>query len=356
MIRRTRTALLLCLSLGLVAAACGSSTKTSSTTAAPAATSAPVATAAPAATAAPTTQPSSTQAPTTAAATQTSAGGGEASGKIGFITKFPVDFYDTMVGAAKTWNKDHPNIEVVFAQGTSGTDDEGEINAIESMITQGVKAIAITPTSPNVQDALQKAVDKGIKVILVDNDIPGWAGKTALVATDNKAGGVLAGKYMATQVKPGDKIAILKGVAGAPSLEDRVTGFLQGLGDGFQIVSQLPTDCDQTKGLNAAQDTLTANPDVTAIYGACGPPIIGAIQAVKTAGKTVKLVGFDAGPDEVAAIVAGDELGSVAQFPAKMGSMSLDAALDAISGKTVQANIDTGTAMVTKDNAAQFGG
>ena len=98
--------------------------------------------------------------------------------KIGFITKFPVDFYDTMVDAAKAWNKDHPEVELIFAQGESGTDDEGEIAAIESMVTQGVKAIAITPTSPNVQDALQKAVDEGIKVVLVDNDIPDWDGKS----------------------------------------------------------------------------------------------------------------------------------------------------------------------------------
>ena len=106
------------------------------------------------------------------------AASGETS-KIGFITKFPVDFYDTMVDAAKEWNTDHPEAELIFAQGTSGTDDEGEIAAIESMITQGVQAIVITPTSPNVQDALQKAVDGGIKVILVDNDIPGWEGKTS---------------------------------------------------------------------------------------------------------------------------------------------------------------------------------
>ena len=41
-----------------------------------------------------------------------------------------------MVDAAKTWNKDHPEVEVIFAQGTSGTDDEGEIAAIESMVTR----------------------------------------------------------------------------------------------------------------------------------------------------------------------------------------------------------------------------
>jgi simple sugar transport system substrate-binding protein len=52
-----------------------------------------------------------------------------------------------------------------------------------------------------------------------------------------------------------------------------------------KIVGEPATDCDQTKGLNAAQDLLTANPNLTAIYGACGPPIIGALQAAKSAGK-----------------------------------------------------------------------
>ncbi len=343
--RRTRFApLLLCATIAVVAAGCGSDSSSSATTVATPAATQPAPAATEAATAATTAGPAATEA----------AGG---TSKIGFITKFPVDFYDTMVDSAKTWNKDHPEVELVFAQGTSGTDDEGEIAAIESMITQGVKAIVITPTSPNVQEALQKAVDGGIKVILVDNDIPGWDGKTSLVATDNLAGGVLAGKFLAGQLKAGDTVAILEGVAGAPSLQQRVDGFKTGLGDGFKIVASLPTDCDQTKGLNAAQDILTANPNVTVIYGACGPPIIGAAEAAKSANSKVLLVGFDAGPDEVAAIVAGTQLASVAQFPAKMGSEGAQAALDAITaGKTVAANIDTGTAMVTKDNAADFGG
>ncbi len=226
------------------------------------------------------------------------------------------------------------------------------------MITQGVKAIAITPTSPNVQDALQKAVDGGIKVVLVDNDIPDWDGKTSVVATDNLAGGELAGEFMAGQLKAGDTIAVLEGVAGAPSL--RATGRAassQGLGDGFEIVASLPTDCDQTKGLDAAQDILTANPDVTAIYGACGPPIIGAARGDRerrqdaswsSASTPARTRSRRSSPET--------ELASVAQFPAKMGEMGAQAALDAVNGKTVEANIDTGTAMVTKDNAADFGG
>ena len=95
------------------------------------------------------------------------------------------------------------------------------------MVTQGVKAIAITPTSPNVQDALQKAVDAGIKVVLVDNDIPDWDGKTSVVATDNLAGGKLAGAVAGRQLPAGATIAVLQGVLGSPSLDDRVNGMLE---------------------------------------------------------------------------------------------------------------------------------
>ena len=140
----------------------------------------------------------------------TDASGGDAGGsgseesvKIGFITKFPVDFYDTMVDAVKQYDSQQADVEVLFGQGKSGTDDEGEIAIIEDMVVKGVKAIAVTPTSPNVQDTLQEAVDAGIVVVLVDNDIPGWDGKTSLVATDNLAGGQLAGEFMVDQLAPG---------------------------------------------------------------------------------------------------------------------------------------------------------
>jgi len=286
-------------------------------------------------------------------------GGGDGGGdtvKIGFITKFPVDFYDIMVDSAKEWDANEDGAEVLYAQGKSGTDDEGVIAAIQSFVTQQVDAIVVTPTSPNVQDDLQKAVDAGIVVILVDNDIPDWDGKTSVVATDNKAGGVLAGEWLAENLPEGAQIAVLQGVLGNPSLDDRVTGMKEALGDAAEVVAETPTDCDQTKGLDAAQDILTANPDIDGIYAACGPPLLGALEAVDAAGLTGKLitVGFDASPDELAAIAAGTESGSVAQFPDKMGSMGVQAAFDAVNGDDVPPSIDTGTEMVTKDNVADF--
>jgi ABC-type sugar transport system substrate-binding protein len=281
--------------------------------------------------------------------------------KLGFITKFPVDFFFTLQNAAKKWDKATPGATVVYAQGKSGTDDAGEIAAIQNMVAQGVKGIAITPTSAAVSAALDKAIKAGVKVVLMDNDIPKWRNKSSVVATNNYKGGVLAGKFLATKLKAGDTLGILEGVPGVPALDARVSGMLAGLGalrSQIKVVSKLRTDCDQTKGATAAQTMLTANQNLTAIYGACGPPILGAIQSVKNAGIEpggIILVGFDASPDEVAAIRAGTETASVAQFPAKIGSLGIATLYNAVKGKKVAKNVDTGTALVTKANAAKFG-
>jgi ABC-type sugar transport system substrate-binding protein len=278
--------------------------------------------------------------------------------KIGLITKFPVDFFFTIENAAKAWAAAHPDVELITGQGKAGNDHEGQIAIIESMVAQGVKGIAVTPTGPQVQPALDAAVAAGVKIVLIDNDLPDWTGKSAVVATDNHAGGVLAGQWLKEHLQAGDTLAVLEGVAGVPALDARVEGLTEGLaGLDVTIVQQLPTDCDQVKGQDAADSILTANPDVKAIYGACGPPIIGALESIKNAGRTpdsIIVVGFDASPDEIAAIEAGTEDASVAQFPAKMGELGVDTVYKAVIGESVEANVDTGTAIVTSDNAADF--
>jgi ABC-type sugar transport system substrate-binding protein len=281
--------------------------------------------------------------------------------KLGFITKFPVDFFFVLQNAAKKWDAATPGAKVIFAQGKSATDDAGEIAAIQNMVAQGVKGIAITPTSPAVSKALDKAIKQGVKVVLMDNDIPTWKNKTSVVATNNLKGGMLAGKYLAKVLKPGDTLGILEGVPGVPALDARVAGMLAGLGplkSQIKVVSKLETDCDQTKGAAAAQTMLTANAGLTAIYGACGPPILGALQSIKNAGikpADIIVVGFDALPDEVTQIKAGNEDASVAQFPAKIGSLGIATLYNAVKGKKVPKNVDTGTALVTKANASKFG-
>jgi ABC-type sugar transport system substrate-binding protein len=276
--------------------------------------------------------------------------------KVGFITKFPVGFYFTLVDGAKSWQKTHKNVSVTYVQGKSATDDAGEIAAIQDMVASGVKGIAITPTSPAVIPALNKAVKAGVKVVLMDNDLPSWHLKSSVVATNNFVGGTLAGKYLATKLKAGDTLGILEGVPGVPALDQRVTGMLAGLGSlkgTVKVVSKLETDCDQTKGAAAAQTMLTANPHLTAIYAACGPPVIGAIQSVKNAGIKaggIIVVGFDGDPAQFAAVKAGTENATVVQHPAKIGSLGIATLYAALQGQKVAKNVDTGTALITKAN------
>jgi simple sugar transport system substrate-binding protein len=277
--------------------------------------------------------------------------------KIGFITKFPVPFFATMENAAKDYAAAKPGVEIIYGQGTSATDIEGQIALIESMVINGVQGIAITPVDPTVAPALDKAIASGVKVVLMDNNIPDWDGKTALATTDNYNAGKIAGEYLKTKLKDGDTLGILEGVPGVPSLDDRVNGMLDGLkGIEVKIVGRGATNCTEELGINVAQDLLTANPDITSIFSACGPPAAGAAQAIKNANLANRplLVGFDFCCGEPEAIAAGIEDASVAQFPAKMAELGVDALVKAIRGESVESLIDSGAALVTKENMSQF--
>jgi simple sugar transport system substrate-binding protein len=277
--------------------------------------------------------------------------------KLGFITKFPVPFFATMENAAKAYAEANPGVEIIYGQGTSATDIEGQIALIESMVTRGVQGIAITPVDPTVASTLDKALEAGVKVVLMDNNIPDWDGKTALATTDNYNAGKIAGEYLKTKLKDGDTLGILEGVPGVPSLDDRVNGMLDGLkGIEVKIVGRGATNCTEELGINVAQDLLTANPDITSIFSACGPPAAGAAQAIKNANLANRplLVGFDFCCGEPEAIAAGIEDASVAQFPAKMAELGVDALVKAIRGESVESLIDSGAALVTKENMSQF--
>ena len=278
--------------------------------------------------------------------------------KIGFITKFPVPFFATMEDAARAYAAAHPGVDIIFGQSTSATDIEGQIALIESMVTQGVQGIAVTPVDPTVAPALDRAIAAGVKVVLMDNNIPDWNGRTALATTDNYAAGKIAGEYLKSVLQDGDTLGILEGVPGVPSLDDRVNGMLDGLqGVDVEIVGRGATNCTEELGINVAEDLLTANPDLKAIYSACGPPAAGAARAIQNAAianDAIVLVGFDFCCGEAEALAAGTEDATVAQFPAKMAELGVDALVKAIRGEQVESLIDSGAALVTKDNMADF--
>ena len=143
-----------------------------------------------------------------------------------------------------------------------------------------------------------------------------------------------------------------------PALDDRVNGMLEGLaGVDVEIVGRGATNCTEELGISVAEDLLTANPDLKAIYAACGPPAAGAARAIENAGiagDDIVLVGFDFCCGEAEALEDGIEDATVAQFPSKMAEFGVDALVKAIRGEEVESLINSGAALVTKDNMDDF--
>jgi simple sugar transport system substrate-binding protein len=276
--------------------------------------------------------------------------------KVALITKFPVAFFTAMDDAAKAYDAATPGVEVSYFSCKTPADVACQTAQIEDTVTKGFKAIVITPMGPDVIPAMQAAAAKGVKVILVDNNLDGFPEKTAVAATDNVKGGVMAGAYVKSLLKPGDTIGLMEGVRGVPALDARIDGVKKALaGTGVKVViGGAETKCDAAQGATVAEDLLTKNPKLTAIYSACDDPAIAAAKVAKAKGKKVLIIGYDGLPDAAKAIQAGSMRATIAQYPGKMAKLGVEAAMKAVNGDTIESFIDTGTTLVTKDNAADF--
>ena len=145
------------------------------------------------------------------------------------ITKFPVGFYFTLQDGAKKFDKQTPGAKVVFAQGKSATDDAGEIAAIQDMVDVRREGNRDRADERGGRAGAQGRSEAGVKIVLIDNDIPTWNGKSSVVATNNFNGGVLAGKYIASRLQAGRQARrSSRACPACPSLDDRVNGMLEG--------------------------------------------------------------------------------------------------------------------------------
>ena len=295
-----------------------------------------------------------TASPGPSASASASAGGDTV--KVAFITKFPVAFFTAMDDSAKAWASENGGVDISYFSCKTPADVACQTAQIEDAVTKGFQAIVITPMGPEVIPAMNAAADKGVKVVLVDNNLQDFTKKTAVAATDNVKGGQAAGAYLKSVLKSGDTIGLMEGVRGVPALDQRIQGVKDALnGTGVKvIIGGAETKCDAAQGATVAEDLLTRQPNLTAIYSACDDPAIAAAKVAKQKGKKVLIMGYDGLPDAAKAIQAGDMQATIAQFPGKMAALGVEAAVKAVKGETVEEFIDTGTELVTKDNADKF--
>ena len=121
-------------------------------------------------------------------------------------------------------------------------------------------------------------------------------------------------------------------------------------------MAEQPADWDTAKAQAAMENILTGNPGLKAVFASNDNMALGVVEALKSAGMLdqVMVVGFDANPNAAESILAGEMTASVAQNPMNMGRFGVENALKVKHGETIDAIIDTGTVLVTKDNAADY--
>ncbi len=215
-----------------------------------------------------------------------------------------------------------------------------QVSDVEDMIQKGMDLILINPTdSEAVGAAVQSANDAGIPVITVDRNAESGE-VVAHVASDNVAGGKLAGEYMVELVGEGGKVVELEGIPGASATRDRGQGFNEAIDGKLDVVAKQSANFDRAQGLTVMENILQDNKDIVAVFAHNDEMALGAVQALNSAGMSdVKVIGFDATDDAVKAVEDGTMAATVAQKPTEIGKLGVEAAVNYLKGETVEESI-----------------
>ena len=161
-------------------------------------------------------------------------------------------------------------------------------------------------------------------------------------------GGEMAADYIIKKLGEKVKVAELEGIPGASASRERGEGFHKLADSKLTVVAKQTAEFDRSKGLTVAENMLQANPDIKAIFAQNDEMALGAIEAAKSAGKQIFIVGFDGTADGVKAVESGAMSATIAQQPEIMGQQGLEVAVKAAKGEKVEAKISAPLKLIEK--------
>ncbi len=231
----------------------------------------------------------------------------------------------------------------------SQNDSAKELSNVEDLVSQGVRALLINPTdSDAVGVAIKMANQAKIPVVTLDRGANSGV-VVSHIASDNVAGGKMAGDWIVKALRGKGNVVELQGIAGTSAARDRGQGFNDAIGaTAIKVVARQVADFDRAKGLSVMENILQAQPSIDAVFAHNDEMALGALKAIQASGRKILVVGFDATDDAVAAVKAGTMAATVAQQPALIGSLGVDTVRDILAGKTVQKFVPVVLKLVTK--------
>ena len=246
-------------------------------------------------------------------------------------------------------------VDLVLVAPPQEGDVQAQINQVEDQLAKGVDAIALAPGDPNAfAPIVDDAIKSGVPVVFVDTK--GINEGVTFIGTNNKNGAELAAKFICDKTPKGADVAVLTGIESQSTALLRRDGAIKGLKDcGLNLVATQTAMWDTAKARSVTESIILKNPNIKAIFASNDNMGIGAMQALKDADMNdVVVVGFDATPDAAKSILAGEMTATIAQFSYNMGAYGVKYALELANGGSIDINIDTGTQLVTKENANDF--
>ena len=249
-------------------------------------------------------------------------------------------------GIQQEAQKESMDLKVADAQ----NDSAHQGNDIDDLIQQKVDVLLVNPVdSAAVSSAIISANQAGIPVITIDRSADKGTVITS-IASDNVAGGKLAAEFILQHVEKGGKVAELEGIPGASATRERGMGFHQIADKQLDVVAKQSADFDRAKGLTVTENMLQAHSDIQAIFAQNDEMGLGAVEAVKSTGKTIIIVGFDGSTDGVKAVKEGRMTATVAQQPELIGQKSVLAAKDILMQQPVESKISVPLKLISQKN------
>ncbi|MGW3628386.1 substrate-binding domain-containing protein [Streptomyces sp. NPDC000880] len=241
-------------------------------------------------------------------------------------------------------------------------DPKKESDLIDTAITN--KSVAIILDNAGADSSIgdvQKATDAGIPVFLVNAEINKTGLAEGQLVSNNAQGAVLGAQQFVKVMGGKGKYVELLGLSTDTNASVRSNGYKSVLSQypEMQLLQQEAADWDQQKGFDKMQLMLQAHPDVQGVIAGNDQMALGAIAAIKQAGKAGKIVvgGFDGSPDAVQAVEQGELAYTVLQPVVEFSKLAVDMADKYLkTGKTGGSSEKQAfdCTLITKDNVGGY--
>jgi ribose transport system substrate-binding protein len=274
------------------------------------------------------------------------------------------EFFATMAQGASQHQAAHADDYDLIVNGIKDERDLGrQVGLVEEMVASGVDAIVIAPAdSKALVPALRRAQKAGVVVVNIDNRLDTDVLKAEgiaipFVGPDNRAGARAVADHLATKLTKGDAVAILEGIRTSFNGVQRRLGFEDAMNAaGMKIVASQSAEWEMSKANTIAASMLSEHPQIKAILAANDSMALGAVAAVKSAGRAgdVLIVGFDNISAIQEAIRDGKVLATADQHGDKLAVYGIETALKLLENPSAApADVQTPVDLITAEKLAK---